>query len=378
MSEIKAFASENISEIIDAIKHENTGLMIFFYGAGNDYAQLESKIAGHNIPFIGCMDAGRLMTGKYLLDEKSIVGLSFPKEIIAAVAVDTVDMSAERSYDAMFNDSHDKLAKAADKIGIDLTDPDMEREFAINLLYGLTSANAFLAGQTKAGLMLQTAGGSSGGKTDFKVTNVISSTGSGRLGAFALIRLAKDYKFLIDRISSFDRVENTVLHVTKLADPRHILELNNKPAVQAYCEAVGIRADELDPDIFANYTLGLEPGDEERLITSIMTKDNDSGLLTYNDVVQGAKFQLYRAKSQKQDRVQGLEKLKGKKVVAFVSFDCILCYLARNTLNEVQAIADVYEQALPDVPKIGFGTFSENICGANVNQTETFLAIYKE
>ncbi|MBN1797914.1 MAG: FIST C-terminal domain-containing protein [Spirochaetales bacterium] len=377
MSEIKAYASHNIEEIIEAIKLKNTGLMIFFYGADNDYKQLDSKIASHNIPYVGCMDAGRLITGKYLLDEKSIVGLSLPTAIIANVVVDTVDMSAQRDYDAMCNDSHDKLVKAAESIGIDLAKPDMEREFAINLLYGLNSANAFLAGQSKAGLMLQTAGGSSGGKTDFKVTNVISSAGSGKLGAFALVKLSKDYKFLLDRISSFDTVENVILNVTKLADPRHILELNNKPATEAYCEAVGIREDELNPDTFANYTLGIEPGDEERLITSIMTKDEGSGLLTYNDVVPGAQFQLYKAKSQQQDRSRGLGKLKGRHIVSFLSFDCILCYLARNTLHEVQAIADVYEEALPGVPKIGFGTFSENICGANVNQTETFLAIYK-
>jgi len=377
MSEIKTFASNNIEEIIAAIKTQNTSLMIFFYGADNDYKQLESKIAPHNITYLGCMDAGRLISGKYLLDEKSIVGLSFPKDVIEDVVVDAVDMSAQRTNDAICDDSHDKLVKAAERMGIVLARPDMEREFAINLLCGLNSANAFLAGQSRAGLMLQTAGGSSGGKTDFKVTNVISSAVSGNVGAFALIRLTKDYKFLLDRISSFDKVENTILNVTKLAGPRHIVELNNKPAAQAYCEAVGIKADELNTDTFANYTLGIEPGDEERLITSIMTKDDDSGLLTYNDVVLGTQFQLYKAKSQKQDRARGLEKLKGKSVVAFVSFDCILCYLARNTLHEVQAIAEVYERALPEVPKLGFGTFSENICGANVNQTETFLALYK-
>jgi hypothetical protein len=57
--------------------------------------------------------------------------------------------------------------------------------------------------------------------------------------------------------------------------------------------------------------------------------------------------------------------------------DCVLCYLARNNLKEVDAVAAVYEQAMPGVPKIGFGTFSENICGANINQTETYLAIYR-
>jgi hypothetical protein len=43
----------------------------------------------------------------------------------------------------------------------------------------------------------------------------------------------------------------------------------------------------------------------------------------------------------------------------------------------VGTIASMYEKILPGIPKIGFGTFSENICGANINQTETYLAILK-
>jgi hypothetical protein len=44
----------------------------------------------------------------------------------------------------------------------------------------------------------------------------------------------------------------------------------------------------------------------------------------------------------------------------------------------VERIASLYQEVFPSVPKIGFGTFSENFCGANVNQTETMIAFLKK
>jgi len=375
---IISYSAEKIEDVLNVVSKNDPALMIFFYGAENNYKELEEKIKAVSIPFIGCMDSGRFITGEYLLDEKSIVGMSISKKVIEKLAIESIDMSSGRSADIIRNEGSEKFRKAAEKIGVDLTNPDMERDVAVNILFGLSPANPILEGQSMAGLMLQTAGGSSGGRTDFKETNVISSAGSGHVGVFALLHLSKNYKFLIDRISSFSKLETETLTVTKLAGPRHILEFNNRPAASVYCEELGIDASKLNADIFANYTLGIEPGDDERLITSIMMKDENTGLLTYNNVVDGTRFNLYKAKKQQQDRTKGLGKLKDKELIAFISFDCILCYLARNTLDEVDAIAGMYEQIFSNVPKIGFSTFSENICGANVNQTETYLAIYKK
>jgi len=374
---ILSYSSHNLDSIIEKIKNNDPALFMFFYGADNNYKDFEKKLNALSIPYIGCMDSGRLVAGRYLLDNNSIVGMSISKKVINKIIIDSIDMSPDRTPEIIKNESREKFVKAAAKLGIDLQNPDMERDIAIDILYGLNSATPVLEGQSVAGLMLQTAGGSSGGKTDFKESNVISSAGSGHVGAFALIRFNEKYKFVIDRISSFDTVSINALEVTKLAGPRHILELNNKPATEEYCSKIGIDISELKPDTFANYTLGLEPGDGERFITSIMMKDDAAGLITYNDVIIGTKFNLYKSKKQEQDRINGLKKIADKNIIGFISFDCILCYLARNTLDEVNVIAKVYEDVLPGIPKIGFGTFSENICGVNVNQTETYLAVYE-
>lgn len=51
--------------------------------------------------------------------------------------------------------------------------------------------------------------------------------------------------------------------------------------------SVGETKDNLSASLFARYTLGIEPGDGEKLITSIMKDDGKGGLLTYNDLVEG-------------------------------------------------------------------------------------------
>ena len=103
-----------------------------------------------------------------------------------------------------------------------------------------------------------------------------------------------------------------------------------------------------------------------------------NGFLTYNDLLEGTSLNIYKAKLQYEDRVSKLKAIDAKNLLGYISFDCVLCYLARDANKEIETIASLYEETLPGVPKIGFGTFSENFCGANVNQTETYLAILKK
>ncbi|MFH1242140.1 MAG: FIST C-terminal domain-containing protein [Pseudomonadota bacterium] len=375
---VKTMRDTNIENLLTSLIDKDTVFILFFYGADVDFNLLYDSLKMTDIAFMGCMDAGRLSDDSYYLAEKSIAGMSFSNRVFEKYAFGTVDMSPEASSDKIRDSSRRELQKACQGINLDLSNPDMKRDFIINLAYGLNSATPFLEGQTQAGMMLQSIGGSSGGKTDFITTNVMSHLGIGEIGAFGVFRLNKDFNYDMNRVSSFERQKGKILKATKLAGPRHVLEFNGKAAVNEYCSVLNISIDKLGPEIFADYTLGIEPGDEERLITSIMKNDDkSSGLLTYNDVREGTEFNLYKAVDQSIDRKKMLEKIKTKNLICYISFDCILCYLARNNLKHVEKIAELYGKCLPEVPKLGFGTFSENICGANVNQTETFIGIYR-
>jgi len=363
-------------EITSDTEFANSAFIICFYGSEYPYSKLYNALMELKVPFIGCMDIARLEGNEYIMAPDSAVAMCLPKEMVEAVSVVAYDMRKSCSYDAIRLNAKDQFVRGMEKAGIQSKAPDLERDLAINLLYGLQSANPVLEALTDESLFLQSVGGSSGGKLDFKSSNVISSKGRGAIGATAFIRLKEEYFFQIERVSSFEK-QNSRLTVTKLASPRHILEFNGKPAQDEFASAVGKSPAEFSPSLFAQFTLGVEPGDGEKLITSIMKEDGTGGILTYNDVMPETVFNVYRAISQKEDRTSKMQRMDGQRLAAYMSFDCVLCYLARESANEIHLIEEVYAKNLPNIPKIGFGTFSENFCGANVNQTETFLAIYK-
>ncbi|MBK7057360.1 MAG: FIST C-terminal domain-containing protein [Leptospiraceae bacterium] len=366
----------NSDEIPLAVQDKNAGLILCFYGADFDYTTLFHTLKKTGIPFLGCMDIARLSNSEYRFETNSVAVMTISKEILEKVGVIAYDMRRTTSNHSMYQSSKDEYSRILTKLGFDLSSPDMERDFSINLLFGLQSANSVLSAQNEVSLFQQTVGGSSGGKLDFISSSVISSKGMGSIGATAVIRLKPEYYFFIDRASSFDPMEG-ILAVTKLASPRYILELNNRPAAEEYARVIGKSTSDLGAAVYAMYTLGIEPGDGEKLITSIMKDDGKTGLLTYNDLLEGAHLNIYKAKLQYEDRLAKLQTIDKEKLIGYISFDCVLCYLARDANKEIETIAALYETAFPGTPKIGFGTFSENFCGANVNQTETYLAILK-
>lgn len=375
-SYISSAIFRNSNDIPSAIEGKNAGLIICFYGSDFDYTELYHTLKNTKIPFIGCMDIARFSNAQYQFETDSVAVMTISKDILEKVGIIAYDMRKTTSNHAMYQTSKDEYASALKKLGFDLESPDMEREFSINILYGLQSANSVLSAQNEVSLFLQSVGGSSGGKLDFKSSSVICSKGMGAIGATAVVRLKPEFSFMIDRTSSFDSHEGKLV-VTKLANPRYILEFNGKPAAIEYARIIGKNVSDLSPEVYALYTLGVEPGDGERLITSIMKDDGNNGLLTYNDLLEGTELSIYKAKTQFEDRAMKLKMLDKEKLVGYISFDCVLCYLARDANEEIEKIASLYEEILPGIPKIGFGTFSENFCGANVNQTETYLAITK-
>ena len=292
----------NSSEIPSTIQDKNPGLILCFYGADFDYTTLFHTLKKTGIPFLGCMDIARLSNSEYHFETNSVAVMTISKEILEKVGIIAYDMRKTTSNHSMYQSSKDEYQRILKKLGFDLSSPDMERDFSINLLFGLQSANSVLSAQNEVSLFQQTVGGSSGGKLDFVSSSVISSKGMGSIGATAVIRLKPEYYFLIDRASSFDPMEGK-LAVTKLASPRYILELNNRPAAEEYARVIGKSTSDLGAAVYAMYTLGIEPGDGEKLITSIMKDDGNTGLLTYNDLLEGTHLNIYKAKLQYQDRL---------------------------------------------------------------------------
>lgn len=126
---------------LQKIMETNPGLIIAFYGPDSDANGIFSTLNDSKIPFIACSDTGRFLGDSYHLEEDSFVALGFPKEIFDSIDIIHYDLSPEKNYGEIKKDVKEKYLSSLKNSGIDRNSPDMEREFVINLLYGLASAN---------------------------------------------------------------------------------------------------------------------------------------------------------------------------------------------------------------------------------------------
>lgn len=364
---VTRYSDELISELVT----HDTSLILCFYGSDFNYVELYEKLKKTGKHFMGCMDTGRFLNGNYHLDNYTAVGISFPTSIIESVEIISINMDS--NDESIYKDCYKSVKNALHNMKIDPRNPDLEREFAIDFIYGLNSPAPILEAQNRVSLYLPVIGGESGGKLDFSKSNVMCDKGFGKIGAITVVRLNHNYRYELNMTSAFAR-ETGKLCVTGIKNSRHILEFNNKPALDEYLDIVKIQKEQLNINTYANFTLGLETGYGEKFITSIM-KESDSSLITYNDVKVGTCYGIYRATSQLHARSEKLYQLKDKRVIAYLSFDCVLCYAVRDSNSQVEEIGMLYEKELPGIPKIGFATFGEIISGTSVNQTETSIAI---
>ncbi len=176
--------------------------------------------------------------------------------------------------------------------------------------------------------------------------------------------------------------------VTK-SEGRTVYELNNRPAAEVLKELLGV--DELTPEIFAKYPMGVKSTDVygEYVIKSIMCENEDGSLTFYAQVLEGSYLSVmdtnkeYAIESFKKAIKNALQSAGNpKKVGAVIVFNCILRHLLKDRLgiNDLNIIKEVVGE---DVPVIGFNTYGEQgaTTGGSIghyNQTATILIIGNE
>ena len=370
-----------IAEINDQLSDGDWKLIVSFFWYEYDLKKIEQALGKLTSNFMGGMASRILTPVGYVIQKPAMVALAFSDKVIEKVHVDVIT-TPPSDPEAAKTEARDKLLKASEESGIPINPPDINRTFLFNLFHGLWVPRYHLDGQMEASFYLRSVGGLAGGPEDLTYTGVVSSKGSGDVSAFALIHLAPEYLFHITRNTSFKRVSNRQLEVTKIENPRVILELNHNSPVEEYCNTIGIKKEELTPVTFATYSLGIPVGDG-LLITSIYPLVDkileEDKLFMASDTKEGFRYYIYQAISQEDVRTKLLREIKGKGTpIAYFSFDCLYCYLSRDILNEVDKISFVYNRELEGVPFAGFATFGEIQDGANVNQTETILAILRK
>ncbi len=356
-------ASAAAEEIKEQFGDFQSKLMIVF--ASSEYDQGTICSAMHqnfpDTPIIGCSTAGEITTGKMLKNGLAAMGLgdSFIEDLNIQVieklntsdTLNNIDNAFDK-FEAHFNQK--------------MTELDVSKYVGLILVDGLRGAEEKIMDKIGDLTNVMFVGGSAGDNLKFKCTYVYVN-GNAYTDAVVLALLKPAREFSILKTQSFKCLDKK-LTVTKADESnREVLEFNNKPAAQAYAEAVGDKTENIE-DHFMHNPVGLMVGDEPYVRSPQQAKDNN--IVFYCSVLEGMELTLLESADIVNQTQKALKSQKGELggISAVINFHCILRTLELEKNEQTEAYGALFK----DYPTIGFSTYGEEYIG-HINQTSTML-----
>jgi hypothetical protein len=356
-----------VSEIVDEIRQDQMGGVIFFCSADYDLNRIALAMnESFSCPVIGCTSAGEICSA-YRND--GIVAVSFSSEMFHfhTSLIESLSEFEFESTSKIVNEFESNL-KFSKKL-------EPGKMFGLLLIDGLSIMEETAAAALYTALNgIPIIGGSAGDSLKFKETRVYAN---GRFvtdaAVFALIETKLQFKtFKLQHFVPSDKE----MVITE-ADPakRLVNEIDGGPAAQEYAEIIGLEAEELTSQVFALYPVMLQIGDDW-YVRSI-EKVNDDGSLTFFCAIDNG-LPLTVAKGV--GLVETLKVQVEQLLLEFPSVELTLgcdCILRRLEINEKNKYKEV-EAELEKIRFIGFSTFGEQFNSIHVNQTLTGVIIGSE
>ena len=309
---------------------------------------------------VACTTAGQIGDRGFQPDGISAVGLSGPFEAETFAIEPLTGMAA----------SVELAAKAVRKRVEEL--PTGHRAFGFLLVDGLSMLEERLAASlyTQVG-DLSIIGGSAGDDLKFQATHVLTN-GRFRSNTATLTVVSTPLPFQMMKVMHHEPSERRL--VITAADPerRVVMEINGKPAAEAYAELVGEPVESLGPEAFSNHPVMLRVGDR-CYIRSIQKICDDGSIVFYCAIERGMVLSLaLPARPMESLRAEFLriEREMGTPAVV-LGCDCILRRLELEEMGLDGEVGEFFSEA----NVVGFSTYGEQVDGIHVNQTFTGIAI---
>lgn len=357
----------NVNEAVAAVQNQLTTpkLKMVMYFASSEYAvqTLASamKQAFPGAVVFGCTTAGELSSGR--MTKKSMVAMGFTDDEIADVKIELVPkIDAENHVEEAF-------ASFSRHYGTEALALDPAEYVGIILCDGLSLAEEKIMDSVGNMTNVTFIGGSAGDDLKFATTYVFAD-GMAYTDAAMLALIKPKTKFDFIKTQSFRTLPQT-LKATKVDEEhRVVLEFDDKPALDAYAEALQVEPAEANK-AFMRCPLGLMV-DGEPYVRS--PQQAAAGHMTfYCNVKEGMELSLLETTDIVADTAAVL-KAKEQEVGAIraiINFNCIL----RTLQLESQGRTEDYGKVFANIPTIGFSTYGEAYIG-HINQTATMLIFY--
>lgn len=361
---IKSLESDVVADIKNQLKISNTKLIIFFASSNFDQEKISNLMeeAFSDCIVVGCSTAGEIVSGKLL--KNSVVAMAINSNIISDAKVEIIEnikqnLSIEKaftSFEEYYNESLYEM-DATKFVGITLIDGlSMQEEKLMDLIGNRT--NVFFVG------------GSAGDDNKFIKTHVCKNGKAYTNSAvLILLKINENAEFSIIKTQSFKAQDNTFIANKVNEENRQVVELNNKPAILAYADAIGVSSIEEVEKYFINNPLGLVVGENDIFVRSPREVKGTS-MIFYCNILEGMEVKLLKPTN----IIEDTEKAIKDKINEFGEFDGIINFqcIQRTLRLEENNISKEYAKIFKNIPNIGFSAYGEQFIG-HMNQTSAML-----
>ena len=355
------------NEILANVKCDEIELLLFHTSTLFDLDTVAKEISARfpHVNIVGCTSAGEFNKNGY--GTEKLLAVAFLKNVFS-IATALVPNLGEVNFD----EAHDIASGLRRALQGRERRYDTEQHFVISVLDGLTRHEEhFLETFATAFGNIPHLGGSAGDDLKLEATYVFYN-GEFHRDAAVLLLVGTGKPFTV---FSIDHINSPVSKlVVTHADPesRTVYEINGEPAAQYYASLLGMKAEDLTPDVFSMFPLAVMVGGKY-FIRSIQKVDLATNAITFYCAVD---IGIILTFVQLGDCIEALEskldKLRAQLGEPEFVYACD-CFLRRLEIQqgkndlEIRRLQQRYNVA-------GFNAYGEHIHSVHLNQT--FTGVY--
>ena len=355
------------NEILANVKCDEIELLLFHTSTLFDLDTVAKEISARfpHVNIVGCTSAGEFNKNGY--GTEKLLAVAFLKNEFS-IATALVPNLGEVNFD----EAHDIASGLRRALQGRERRYDTEQHFVISVLDGLTRHEEhFLETFATAFGNIPHLGGSAGDDLKLEATYVFYN-GEFHRDAAVLLLVGTGKPFTV---FSIDHINSPVSKlVVTHADPesRTVYEINGEPAAQYYASLLGMKAEDLTPDVFSMFPLAVMVGGKY-FIRSIQKVDLATNAITFYCAVD---IGIILTFVQMGDCIEALEskldELRAQLGEPEFVYACD-CFLRRLEIqqgkndHEIRRLQQMYNVA-------GFNAYGEHIHSVHLNQT--FTGVY--
>lgn len=355
------------NEILANVKCDEIELLLFHTSTLFDLDTVAKEITTRfpHVNIVGCTSAGEFNKNGY--GTEKLLAVAFLKNEFS-IATAMVPNLGEVNFD----EAHDIASGLRRALQGRERRYDTEQHFVISVLDGLTRHEEhFLETFATAFGNIPHLGGSAGDDLKLEATYVFYN-GAFHRDAAVLLLVGTGKPFTV---FSIDHINSPVSKlVVTHADPesRTVYEINGEPAAQYYASLLGMKAEDLTPDVFSLFPLAVLVGGKY-FIRSIQKVDLATNAITFYCAVDIGIILTFVQLGDCIEALEGkLDKLRAQLGEPEFVYACD-CFLRRLEIqqgendNEIRRVQQRYNIA-------GFNAYGEHIHSVHLNQT--FTGVY--